>query len=165
METGVFPATPTTCMIGESKSGKQFVKVLFNVKFKQGTKALSWSGWLTPKAIPYTLKAMFKVGLTSKTLTKLMNGEDGSKCINTHDDVDVTVQKQRDQEGGEVVNDKGEPYYEVSYIGGVSLESDQKALNNLDKNNILSTMMKMEETMGKTNTQFLTQFSTDDIPF
>lgn len=166
MKVGTYKARPVNLAVKQTDSGKQFMKCLFEVKTDEGNQNLSWTGWLTPKAMPYTLKAMFKVGLTGRSLRDLLGGESGENCINTKTLVDVTVNKSTDQNGQVRTDDNGQAFYEVSFIGGPAMDSDQEALKKLDHRNLISQMMKIEETNNKTTTNYQTQQQmTADIPF
>ncbi len=163
MQTGTFNAFPTNVIVDKAKSGNQFLKVFFDVKVDGEVKKLNWTGWLTVKAMKNTLTSMFKVGMTSKKLRMLMDGHEGAECLNVANEVEVTVAKQKDQDGNYRTNDDGQPYYEVSFIGGANMKSNKDALDSLDRAALMSQMMKIEETTAKTTSSKVS--TNNEIPF
>jgi len=164
MKPGTYKAYPKGLAVKQTENGKPYMRAYFEVQMNEGAKVLPWTGWLTPKANPYTLKNLFKIGLTAKSLRQLLAGAKGDECINTNDLVEVTVGHSTDKDGKKKFFEDGSPMVEVTFIGARSVESDKDALNSLDKNTLLGMMAKVEGREGGEQSNPSYQVATD-FPF
>lgn len=127
IKPGKYTARIVNYGIAETKAGDPVVKVLFEFEDEAGRRELTWTGFLTEKGAPITMKALLTCGLRGNDIAGLFEGV-ASGLLDAESPVQIDV----DLEPG--LKDKSKFYPTIKWVNrlggasfGAALKPESKA--------------------------------------
>ena len=145
MKEGTYPAKVCDYGIGETKTGKPFVGLQFEVE-NEGR--INTRLFLTEKALDRTIKTLKRLGLSGDDLMVLVNGPEG-KGLDMNREVEIVVEME--------ASDDGKEYPRVKWINSYG------SLNTVSTSKAIEIVKNLKN--GGDNLLQNSTLTVDDIPF